>query len=280
MNVLGLVGSPRKRGNCELLVKEIARHLPDEQELSLLRLADFDLRPCRGCYRCLFEPMTCQTNDDLPVVLEALAAADALIVAVPTYFLGPNALIKVLVDRGLAFYGQAERLWGKPAVGAAVAGIPGKEGYALLGVENFLHILLAEVKMTAVIYGALPGEALLNADNRAMAQRMAEALLAPKASLREEPCCPVCGGRTVRFLGRDRIRCMLCSHEGRLRSGSDGFELDIQPGGMEIFTDQDSARRHYAWLTGMVSQYRERREELKAVQRDLQGIGRLVKKKG
>ena len=138
MNILGIICSPRSPGNCELIVKEISRRIPVPHELKLTRLPKLNIQPCQGCYRCLFKEQRCWIKDDLNPVLDDMSWADALIVAVPTYFLGPNACLKLLLDRGLSFYGRAESLWGKPAVGIGIAGIDGKEGYTLLGIQNFL----------------------------------------------------------------------------------------------------------------------------------------------
>ena len=53
--VLGIVASPRRLGNCEIMAKEISRQIPQPHELKLLRLSDFHIKPCRGCYLCLFK---------------------------------------------------------------------------------------------------------------------------------------------------------------------------------------------------------------------------------
>ena len=52
-NLLGIIGSPRKMGNCELMVKEIAAAIPGPPKLSMVRLVEKDIRPCKACYRCL-----------------------------------------------------------------------------------------------------------------------------------------------------------------------------------------------------------------------------------
>ncbi len=124
--VLGIIGSPRRLGNSEIMVKEISRQIPEPHRLRLLRLADFTIGPCRGCYACLFKEEQCIQKDDLAALQEAILAADALILAAPTYFLGINGALKQVVDRGLAFYTHIERLWGKPSVGVCIAGIHGK----------------------------------------------------------------------------------------------------------------------------------------------------------
>jgi hypothetical protein len=45
-NILGIIGSPRKLGNCEIMVKEISRQISTPHELKLLRLQDFKILPC------------------------------------------------------------------------------------------------------------------------------------------------------------------------------------------------------------------------------------------
>ncbi|HIJ57191.1 MAG TPA: flavodoxin family protein, partial [Deltaproteobacteria bacterium] len=37
--ILGIIGSPRRLGNSEIMVKEIGRHIPIPHELKLIRLS-------------------------------------------------------------------------------------------------------------------------------------------------------------------------------------------------------------------------------------------------
>jgi multimeric flavodoxin WrbA len=261
--VLGIIASQRQLGNCEIMVKEISRQLDAPHRLQLLRLPDFRLRYCNGCYRCLSKG-GCVLKDDLNVILEAIAAADAIILAAPTYFLGAHACLKVFVDRGISFYAMAERLWGKPAVGIGIAGIEGKEGSTLLDIERFLVTLQADNRMSRIVYGALPGEAVMPEENRRLAGDLADALFGDPAA-RQQPCCPLCGGATIRFLGGDRVRCMLCSNTGELDEGLTGPILQITQSHHEFVTDRVAALEHQEWLKGMLARYREQREPLKEV---------------
>ncbi len=93
------------------------------------------------------------------MLLKTIAESDAVIVAAPAYFLSVNSILKRFLDRGLAFYSYTELLWGKPAIGVGVAGIKGKEGATLLGIENFIRLMLFENKQSCMVYGALPGDA-------------------------------------------------------------------------------------------------------------------------
>jgi multimeric flavodoxin WrbA len=262
--ILGLIGSPRKLGNCEILAKEIGRRIGPPHRLLLIRLSDFSILPCTGCYRCLEEDKRCVLGDDLYRVLDPLADADALIVAVPAYFLGPKAVLKTFLDRGLAFYPYADRLLDKPAVGVGVAGIPGKEGYTLLAIESFLKLIFSDMKASRILYGALPGEIFLDEGNLEAATQLADALFSPTRDPRG-PRCPVCGGRTFRFLGDRRVRCMLCSNEGTAVMGDDAARFDIQRSEHEIFLSREDLEAHQAWLLGMKNRYREKKGRLKKI---------------
>ncbi len=274
--VLGIIGSPRRLGNSEIMVKEVSRRIEEEHRLRLLRLADFAVRPCRGCYRCLFGSGRCVQKDDFQTLLDAVAAADALILAVPTYFLGANAMLKLVLDRGLAFYAHIEQLWGKPSVGVCIAGIPGKEGHGLLGVENFLRMLLSCNKANRVVYGALPGEVFLGEANRRTAAELARALFMPEVEKRS-PSCPRCGGDTFRFLGAKRVRCMLCSNEGEVGFGPDGPAFAVGKSEHEMFLSKEAAIAHRNWLRGMKERFAAMKAELKEVTTDYRKEGEWVK---
>jgi multimeric flavodoxin WrbA len=262
--VLGLVGSPRKLGNCEIMIKEISRQLPVPHELNLLRLTDFNILPCRGCYRCLPVGKQCVLQDDLKKVLRTMCDADALIVAVPAYFLSANACLKRLSDRGLSFYNHSEKLWHKPAVGIGIAGVSGKEGFTLLCVQSFLKLILAQEKASRIIYGALPGEVFMSEKNKKAAVDLASALFGPVAQ-KFEPSCPVCGGDTFRFLGNNRVRCMLCSLSGNLtlENGLAAFEMNRSE--HIFFESREEAIKHRDWLLGMKNDFIEKKAALKKI---------------
>jgi multimeric flavodoxin WrbA len=273
--VLGIIGSPRRLGNSEIMVKEISRQVPEEHRLFLLRLSDFTIRPCRGCYACLFKEERCIQKDDLEPLQKAILEADALILAAPTYFLGINAVVKQVVDRGLAFYTHIERLWGKPSVGVCIAGIPGKEGHGLLGIENFLRMLLTDNKANKLVYGALPGEVFLNEANRSAAAELGNALFS-QAEERTGPRCPRCGGDTFRFLGGSRVRCMLCSNEGAIRLGPGEPSFSIGKSEHDMFLSLEDAVKHRQWLRGMKNRFLEHKAELKKVVTDYRKEGEWI----
>lgn len=275
-NILGIIGSPRKLGNCEIMVKEISRNIEEPHELRLLRLSDFDIRPCRGCYICLFQKEGCVIRDDFQTAVDAILAADALIVSVPTYFLGPNAGLKRFMDRGIALYPHSEKLWGKPSVGIGIAGIPGREGYTKLGIESFLKLMFTDIKTCRLFYGALPGEIFMDASNRAAAKEIAGTLFNPPA-INTGPHCPLCGGDTFRFLGENRVRCMLCSNAGTIRLSGDTPVLDTERGDHELFLTREDALAHREWLVGMKARFLAHKTELKNISLDYRGTGEWIR---
>ena len=99
-NILGIVGSARTWGNCELMVRQVLRGAAIEgADISLLRLTDLHLEPCNGCMRCIIGGQTCPLEDDMNWLIEKLQATDGLVLAAPTYWLGPPAAIKLVLDR-------------------------------------------------------------------------------------------------------------------------------------------------------------------------------------
>jgi multimeric flavodoxin WrbA len=261
--ILGLIGSPRKLGNSELMIKEISRNIPVPHELHLLRLSDFRILPCKGCYQCLFKKEKCVIQDDFNRVVKAMADADAFIVAAPAYFLGPNSALKQLLDRGLNFYSYAERLWGKPAVGIGIAGIEGLEGYTLLGIESFLKVILADNKKCLMVFGAMPGEIFLNEMNLKIAVDLASALFSPAAE-KQEPCCPLCSGTTFRFTGLNRVHCMLCSNSGTIEMVEEfpKFKMENR---FNMFFSKENALEHKKWLMGMKGRFMKQKNRLKEI---------------
>lgn len=275
--LLGIAASPRRFGNSELFIKELYLQLSGSWELQLIRLPDMDIRPCKACYQCLFGEEKCPQNDDFALVLETLSQADALAVAAPTYLLGANASLKRFLDRGLSFYAHLDRLWGKPAVGVAIAGIEGMEGCTKLNVESFIRLAMGDLRGSDVVYGALPGEIFLRPGGKETAKRLATALTEGNEKVDPSiPTCPVCGGDTFRFLPDGRVRCMLCSNSGAYVWQEDRLHLEMKPVKHALFLSYGDARRHADWLRGMKEQFLTRRKELKEVTSNYIKIGTWV----
>ncbi len=100
MRILILNGSPRKNGNTELLAKAFARGAEENNEVEILSVSDFDIRPCVGCDFCYHSSQNqCRQKDDMLKIYQKLLNADVLVLASPVYFYGISAQLKTVIDR-------------------------------------------------------------------------------------------------------------------------------------------------------------------------------------
>lgn len=118
MNILILMGSPRRNGNTAELCKPVVEELRAlGAQVRYLALADMRIQPCLGCYACqnVAGEYGCVQKDDMYTVVEQILWADCVIFATPIYSWYCTAPMKAVLDRhyGLnKFYGTAEgSLW-------------------------------------------------------------------------------------------------------------------------------------------------------------------------
>ncbi|MEE8173950.1 MAG: flavodoxin family protein [Dehalococcoidia bacterium] len=120
MKVLGIVCSPRKGGNTEILVREALEAVREAGgETELILVADMNIAPCDGCGAC-DEDGTCRIEDDMQTVYQQLELADGLIFGTPVYFLNVSAQAKAVMDRTYAFL-RGGKLRGKVAAAIVAA---------------------------------------------------------------------------------------------------------------------------------------------------------------
>ncbi len=99
MKVVGIVGSPRQKGNTEMLTAHTLKAIAEEGlDTELIPLAGLDIRPCNACMVCLKEEK-CPIKDDLFPIYLKMKEADGIILASPVYFGSATAQIKGLMDR-------------------------------------------------------------------------------------------------------------------------------------------------------------------------------------
>lgn len=104
MKILAISASPRKGGNSDVLCDEFLKGAAESgHEVRKIRLAEKKIAPCLACYGCA-ETHICVRNDDMAEVLEALKAADVIVLASPVYFYSVCAQMKTMIDRCLADY--------------------------------------------------------------------------------------------------------------------------------------------------------------------------------
>jgi multimeric flavodoxin WrbA len=99
-----VLGSPRTNGNSATLAKrfcETAEKLGAEVETFALQ--ELDYSGCIACMGCKTGSVKCVVEDDLTQVLDAVAAADVMVLATPIYFGDVSSQTKGFVDRTFSF---------------------------------------------------------------------------------------------------------------------------------------------------------------------------------
>jgi len=104
LKILGIMGSPRVKGNTDLLLEEALRGARGQQaEVEKIVVDRLEIAPCREYYGCLNDG-NCVIRDDMDAIYPKLVAADGIIVASPIFFYGLSAQIKALIDRCQALW--------------------------------------------------------------------------------------------------------------------------------------------------------------------------------
>ena len=104
MKILAISSSPRKGGNSDVLCDEFLKGAAEAgHETQKIRSAEKRIAPCVACYGCM-ESHVCVQKDGMAEVLDALKAADVIVLASPVYFYSICAQMKTMIDRCLADY--------------------------------------------------------------------------------------------------------------------------------------------------------------------------------
>lgn len=99
MLVVGIVGSPRKGGNTEILMKEALKVCQEEGlKTEFVHLADFRINPYNECMVCKKEKI-CPIRDDFLQVYEKMLKSEGILLGSPVFFSSATPEIKALVDR-------------------------------------------------------------------------------------------------------------------------------------------------------------------------------------
>jgi len=108
IKILGINGSPRRRGNTWVMVNDALKAASElkDVETEYISLADHKiLGGCKACYICHLKPSLeelCRgykEPDDVNMILRKMLEAEAWIIGTPVYFGGMTAQLKALIDR-------------------------------------------------------------------------------------------------------------------------------------------------------------------------------------
>lgn len=116
--ILGIIGSPRKKGNTDILVSKILEGAKSQDaETASIYLGDLDIQECNGCHVCWKGKLCCK-HDDMNAIYSKIIESDVIVFGTPVYWYGPTALMKSVIDRFVYFNcpENREKIKGKQAV--------------------------------------------------------------------------------------------------------------------------------------------------------------------
>jgi len=104
MKIIAFLGSPREKGNTELLLNEAIKAIEDSGfTVQTFNLNKMNISPCQNCGGCE-DTGVCVFDDDMTQIFTAIRETDRIILASPIYFFGVSAQAKTMIDRCQCFW--------------------------------------------------------------------------------------------------------------------------------------------------------------------------------
>ncbi len=106
MKIIGVMGSPRMRGNSDLLLDAALTAAAESgADCTKLVLSKLNIQACRHCGGCeKLHGEGCVQKDDMRDLYEPIRTADRIIVASPIFFMSLTAQAKAFIDRCQPFW--------------------------------------------------------------------------------------------------------------------------------------------------------------------------------
>jgi multimeric flavodoxin WrbA len=110
MDVLVFLGSPRKKGNSEILTRAFLEGVEQAGgSPEIIRLCDLKISPCISCGGC-DKTGKCVVEDDMIPLYKKIISIDKVIVSSPIFFYGVTAQAKAFIDRTQALWNRKRLL--------------------------------------------------------------------------------------------------------------------------------------------------------------------------
>ena len=140
MQMVAILGSPRRNGNSEVLLRRFLSLAPGRVQLKLLIPSELNIQFCRGCRFCE-DVGRCVREDEMQEVVDLLTHAQTVVVSTPVFFYGIPASFKTLIDRSQVLwvrrYLLGEQFSSKKGFLMAVGATRGKQLFG--GVESSIR---------------------------------------------------------------------------------------------------------------------------------------------
>ena len=106
MRVLGIMGSPRRNSNTEILLdKALGGATEAGAEIEKVLISKLRVSPCLEIYAC-FKDGNCTIRDDMQALYDKLVEADHIVFASPIFFYGVTGQAKAVIDRCQALWAR------------------------------------------------------------------------------------------------------------------------------------------------------------------------------
>jgi len=139
VKAIGIVGSPRRNGNTEILTGHTLKAIAEEGlDTELVTLAGLDIQPCNACMVCRNEER-CSIVDDLFPLYTKLKEADAIILASPVYYGSATALLKAFMER-TGYIGGPNRVFAGKVGGPLVVARRAGQNFTFAQLMYWFHI--------------------------------------------------------------------------------------------------------------------------------------------
>jgi hypothetical protein len=99
VHILGLVGSPRKGKNTDLLVHSVLDGTKDAgAKITKIYLNDLKIKPCQACKKHP-APKYCFYNDGMSKLYKLFESVDGIVLGTPAYYEKISSQVKLMIDR-------------------------------------------------------------------------------------------------------------------------------------------------------------------------------------
>ncbi|MCS7232598.1 MAG: flavodoxin family protein [Synergistetes bacterium] len=153
-SVIGIVGSPRRGGNTDILVDEVLKGASLKgAKIKKYFLNELNIKGCQGCFACQKDGK-CVQSDDMKLIYEDLISEEAFVIGSPIYMNYVTAQTKLFLDRLLPFFkiGVGTRLDKEKKCILVYSQGGGKNGLEIMkGLSLFLEAL--GIKVLDIIGG-------------------------------------------------------------------------------------------------------------------------------
>ncbi len=111
MFVLGLQGSPRRKGNTHFLLSAFLTEMEKRgAETMAVHVPEKKIRPCTGCNACERKGVCSLQDDEMKDLYPLFRRADIVVAATPIYFYNATAQLKIVIDRSQTLWSRKYKL--------------------------------------------------------------------------------------------------------------------------------------------------------------------------